>query len=169
MWFALNFNYNAFVYSTSTFRKPVHVRLKNTLESKYSTPQKKKTLFYLICLCFKDWEGRERVMLVSRCVVILKRKGTFNKCFWFVLVQVKRTRKKLFTPTLKHLIKKMCVPWQYINNFEKALMQIQERVKKDWSMYKRFLLHKKAFLNYSQHKRLSNEETAVLIENDYLL
>ena len=54
-----------------------------------------------------------------------------------------------------------------INNFEKALVQIQERVKKDWSTYEKFPLHKKAFINYTHHKRLLNEETAVLVEHDY--
>ena len=50
--------------------------------------------------------------------------------------------------------------------FEKALVQIQERVKNDSSKNENYL-YRKAFLNYSQHKRLSNEETAVLIKHNY--
>ena len=54
-----------------------------------------------------------------------------------------------------------------INNFEKALVQIHERVKKDWRTFKKLLLHKKVFVNYSHHKRLSDKETPVLVEHDY--
>ena len=56
---------------------------------------------------------------------------------------------------------------QYQFAFTKALVQVQERVTKDWRTYEKCLLHKKAFLNYSHHKRLSNEETAVLVKHDY--
>ena len=58
----------------------------------------------------------------------------------------------------------MCVD---IHAFEKALAQIQERVKAEWTMYKWYLLHKKDVLCQSKGKKLSIKKNAVLIENNY--
>ena len=46
-----------------------------------------------------------------------------------------------------------------IHAFEKALVQIQERVKADWTTYERYLLHKKAFLSHSKQQSMERTST----------
>ena len=93
-----------------------------------------------------------------------KKKRYNQQTFLLCLTADEKNQKETICTSLKTLHQKaVCTD---INAFEKALVQRQERVKKDWRTCEKFLLHRKAFLN-SQHKKLSNKESAVLIKHDY--
>jgi hypothetical protein len=54
-----------------------------------------------------------------------------------------------------------------INHFEKALVQVQERVKTDWKVYEKYMDHKKAYKDSKKGKKLENDQIALLQEHQH--
>jgi len=145
-------------------KKPVHVKLKNT-ESKYLTPTDKEDPVLPALFVFQGMRGSGKSYACVQMCRHFEKKGYIQRTFLLCPTAGEKDQKETIYANLKTLDQKdVCTN---IHSFEKALVQIQERVKKDWSTYEKYLLHKKAFRNYTQNNRLSNEETAVLVEHDH--
>lgn len=145
-------------------KKPVHVKLKNT-ESKYLTPTDKEDPVLPALFVFQGMRGSGKSYACVQMCRHFEKKGYIQRTFLLCPTAGEKDQKETIYANLKTLDQKdVCTN---IHSFEKALVQIQDRVKKDWSTYEKHLLHKKAFQNYTQNNRLSNEETAVLVEHDY--
>ena len=145
-------------------KKPVHVKLKNT-ESKYLTPTDKEDPVLPALFVFQGMRGSGKSYACVQMCRHFEKKGYIQRTFLLCPTAGEKDQKETIYANLKTLDQKdVCTN---IHSFEKALVQIQDRVKKDWSTYEKHLLHKKAFQNYTQNNRLSNEETGVLVEHDY--
>ena len=145
-------------------KKPVRVKLKNT-ESKYLTPTDKENPVLPALFVFQGMRGSGKSYACVQMCRHFEKKGYIQRTFLLCPTAGEKDQKETIYANLKTLDQKdVCTN---IHSFEKALVQIQDRVKKDWSTYEKHLLHKKAFQNYTQNNRLSNEETAVLVEHDY--
>ena len=144
-------------------KKLVYVKLKNT-ESKYLTPTDKEDPVLPALFMFQGMRGSGKSYACVQMCRHFEKKGYIQQTFRLSSTAGEKNHKETINANLKTLHQKdVCTN---SNVFEKVLEQIQERVKKDWSMYKKYLLHKKVFRNYTQNNRLSNEETAILVEHD---
>ena len=140
------------------------MKLKNT-ESKYLTPTDKEDPVLPALFVFQGMRGSGKSYACVQMCRHFEKKGYIQRTFLLCPTAGEKDQKETIYANLKTLDQKdVCTN---IHSFEKALVQIQDRVKKDWSTYEKHLLHKKAFQNYTQNNRLSNEETAVLVEHDY--
>ena len=145
-------------------KRPVNVKLKNT-ESKYLTPTSKEDPVLPALFVFQGMRGSGKSYACVQMCRHFEKKGYIQRTFLLCPTAGEKDQKETIYANLKTLDQKdVCTD---IHAFEKALVQIQERVKADWVTYDKHLLHKKAFLKHVHHEKLSNEELAVLLEHDY--
>ena len=145
-------------------KQPIHVTLKNT-ESKYRTPTAPEDPVLPGLFVFQGMRGSGKSYSCVQMCRHFEKMGYIQRMFLLCPTAGEKDQKETIYTNLKTLDQKdVCTD---IHQFEKALVQVQERVKADWATVDRFLLHKKAYDTFHRGKKMSNEETAVFVENDY--
>jgi len=116
---------------------------------------------------FQGMRGSGKMYACVQMCRHFEQKG-YIQCTFLLCPQqgiTKRIRKRPFMQILKTLkADNICTN---INQFEKALVQIQERVKVDWKVYEKYMDHKKAYEDSQSRKKLEKDQLALLQEYQY--
>ena len=147
-------------------KKPLKVELKNA-ESKYKTPTDLEDPYLPALFVFQGMRGSGKTYACVQMCRHFEQKGYIQRTFLLCPTagDNEKDQKETIYANLKTLkVEDIC---SNINQFEKALVQVQERVKVDWKVYEKYMDHKKAHEDSKKGKKLENEQIALLQEHQY--
>ena len=123
-------------------KKPLKVELKNA-ESKYKTPTDLEDPYLPALFVFQGMRGSGKTYACVQMCRHFEQKGYIQRTFLLCPTagDNEKDQKETIYANLKTLkAEDICTN---INHFEKALVQVQERVKTDWKVYEKYMDHKK--------------------------
>lgn len=146
-------------------KKKISPHLKNG-DSKYLTPTAPNDPVLPGLFVFQGMRGSGKTYAAVMMCRHFEVMGYIQRTFLLCPTADDRDQKDTIYTNLKTLKQNdVCTD---IGDFEKALAQVEQRVKADWKQYEEFLKHQKAHTKYQNREALDVEEISVLEQFHFL-
>lgn len=145
-------------------RKRINPHLRNS-ESRYLTPTSPDDPVLPALFVFQGMRGSGKTYAAMMMCRHFERKGYIQRTFLLCPTAGDKNQKDTIYSNLRTLKQNdVCTS---INSFEKALQQVEERVKNDWSKYEEYQKHKAAFEKHIKRDHLTVEEISLLEQHHF--